>query len=128
MIITHCIHFKQIPNNVLMFFHRTKILASIRQFIFRKFFKAVRCIYVDKLLFVFQLLTKLPLSSYDKYLKSLSHRFLINLFRLEFVHCMLSIKTKLLLIVKTMNFWNPFGIKFNFTSNLFIFCMTKWLS
>ena len=59
-----------------------------------------------------------PLNSSDKHLKSLSHKFLTNASRLEFINCLLPIKTKFLLIVKAMYFSNPFGITLIFTSNL----------
>ena len=71
---------------------------------------------------------KLPRNFCDKYLKSLSDRFLTNLCRLEFIKCMLPAKNKLLLIEKPMYFSNPLGIAFNFTSDLFIYFMVKWLS
>ena len=41
-----------------------------------------------------------PLNSCDKYVKPLSGKFLTNASRLEFINCMLSIKTKILLIIK----------------------------
>ena len=69
-----------------------------------------------------------PLNSSDKYLKTLSDKILTNLFRLESISCMLSIKNKFLLIVKAMYFSNPLSTTFDFTSNLFIYCMIKWLS
>ena len=71
---------------------------------------------MDKLFFCFTNSNKLPLNFWDKYLKSLSHKFLNNSSRLEFINCMLPIKTKLLLVVKAMYFPNPFGITFTFTS------------
>ena len=53
---------------------------------------------------------------FDKYLKSLSDKFLTNASRLQFINYILSVKTKLLIIVKAIYFSNPFGI--TFTSNL----------
>ena len=79
---------------------------------------------MDKLLF-FTNCNKSPPNSCDEFLKSLSERLLTNLFRLEFINSMLPIKTKLLLIVKSMYFSNEFGTTFYFTSNLFIPCMNK---
>ena len=61
---------------------------------------------------------KSVLNSSNKYLKSLSDKFFTNAFRLEFINCILSMKTKLLLIVKVMYFSNPFGIALTPTSNL----------
>ena len=66
-----------------------------------------------------------PLNSFDKYLKSLSYKLLTNASRLEFINCMLLIKTKLLLIVKAIYFFNPFGITFTFTSKLPISFINK---
>ena len=63
---------------------------------------------MDTLLFV--LLLNSPLNSSDKYLKSLSDKFLTNESKLEFINCMLSIKTRFVLIVKAMYFSNPFGM------------------
>ena len=54
----------------------------------------------------------------DKYLKSLSDKFLTNASRLQFIDCILSVKTKLSIIVKAVYFSNPFGITFTLTSNL----------
>ena len=71
---------------------------------------------------------KSPLNSFDKYLKSLSYKWLTNASRLEFINCMVLIKTKLLLIVKAIYFSNPFGITFTFTSKLPISLINKWLS
>ena len=51
-----------------------------------------------------------PLNSSLKYLKSLLFKFLTNLSRLEFINCILSIKTRFLLTVKAMCFSNPFGM------------------
>ena len=59
-----------------------------------------------------------PLNSSDRYLKSLSDKFLTNKSRLEFINCMLPIKTRFVLILKVMYFANPFGITLTFTSNL----------
>ena len=59
-----------------------------------------------------------PLNSSDKCLKSLSNKFLTNESRLEFINCMLLIKTRFLLIVKAVYFSNPFGMTLTFTSNL----------
>ena len=55
---------------------------------------------------------------FDKYLKSLSDKFLTNASRLQFINCILSVKTKLLIILKAIYFSNPFGITFTLTSNL----------
>ena len=74
--------------------------------------------------FCFTNSNKSPINLGDKYLKSLYDKFLTNESRLEFINFMLSIKTKLLLIVKAMSFSNPFGK----TSNLPISYMIKWLS
>ena len=60
-------------------------------------------------------------------LKSLSDKFLSNISRLELINCILSIKTKFLLIVKAMYFSNSFGITLIFNSNLQISCIVKWL-
>ena len=57
-------------------------------------------------------------------LKTLSEKFLTNASRLEFIICMLSIKTKALLIAKAMCFSKPFGITLIYVSNLFIYQMT----
>ena len=51
-------------------------------------------------------------------LKIILLQFLINASRLKFINCMLSIKTKFLLIVKAMYFSNPFGIALIFTQKL----------
>ena len=78
--------------------------------------------------FCFTNLNYLPLNSCDKYLKSLSDKILTNASRLKFIHCMLSIKTEFLLIVKAMYFSNPFGITLTFTSDLPISHIIKQLS
>ena len=78
-----------------------------------------------KLLICFTNSKKSPLSSCDKYLNSLSERFLTGLFRIEFINCMLRIIAKLSLIVKNIYFSKPFGGTFNYTSNLLISCMIK---
>ena len=80
---------------------------------------------MDKLLFVSQISIKSPLNSSDKYLKSLSDKFLTYKSKLVFINCILSIKTKILLIVKAMYFSNPFGITLTFTSNLPISLLIK---
>ena len=49
-------------------------------------------------------LTKSLLNSCDKYVKSISDKFLTNESRLEFINYIRSIKTKFLLIVKSMYF------------------------
>ena len=59
-----------------------------------------------------------PLNSLDKYLKSLSEKFLTNASILKLKNSILPVKSKLLLIVTAMYFSNPFGITFTFTSNL----------
>ena len=74
---------------------------------------------MDTLLFVS------PLNSSDKYLKSLSDKFLTNESKLEFINCILSIKTRFLLIVKAMHFSNPFGMTLTFTSDLLISLIIK---
>ena len=79
---------------------------------------------MDTLLFCFTNSNK-SLNSCDKYLKSLSDKFLNNESRLEFINCMLPIKTKLLLIVKATYFSNPFGITLTPTSNLLISFIIK---
>ena len=71
---------------------------------------------------------KLSLNSWDKYLKSLSDKLLTNASRLEFKNCMLSIKTKFLLIVKAMYVYNSFGITFTFTSSLPVSYIIKLMS
>ena len=68
--------------------------------------------------FCYTTFSKSPLNSSDKYLKSLSDKFLTNESKLEFINCILSIKTKFLLTVKAMCFSNAFGITLNFTSQL----------
>ena len=75
---------------------------------------------MDTLLYFFTKFKNSPLSSSDKHLKSLSDRFLTNESRPEFINCMLSIKTRFVLIVKAMYFSNAFGITLTFTLNLFI--------
>ena len=65
------------------------------------------------------------LNSYDKHSKSLPNNFLTNESRLEFIHCMLSRKTKLKVIVKAIYFYNPFVITFTFTSNVPISYITN---
>ena len=50
------------------------------------------------------ILIKSLLNSCDKYVKSISDKFLTNESRLEFINYIRSIKTKLLLIVKAMYF------------------------
>ena len=57
-------------------------------------------------------------------LKTLSEKFLTNASRLEFIICMLSIKTKVLLIAKAVCFSKPFGITLIYVSKLFIYQMT----
>ena len=61
-----------------------------------------------------------PLNSSDKYLKSLSDKLLPNESKLELMYCILSIKTKFILIVQVMYFSNPFGMTLTFTSNLLL--------
>ena len=68
--------------------------------------------------FYFTNSNRLPLNSFDIYLKSLSDKFITNTSRLELINCMLSIETELLLIVKVIYFSNPCGITFTFTSKL----------
>ena len=51
-----------------------------------------------------------PANSSDKYLKSLTDKFLTNESRLEFINCMLSIKSRFVLILKAMHFSNSFGV------------------
>ena len=53
-----------------------------------------------------------------KYLKSLSDKFLTSFLRLEFINCILPIKTKFLLRINAMQFSNPLSITSIFTSNL----------
>ena len=66
-----------------------------------------------------------PLNSSDKYLKSLSDKFLTYESKLEFINYMLPIKTRYLLIVKDMYFSNSFGMVLIFTSNLLISLIIK---
>ena len=73
---------------------------------------------MDTLLFVL-------LISIFKYLKSLSDKFLTNKSRLQFINCILSIKTTFLLIGKFMSCSNPFVITLTFTSNLLISLIIK---
>ena len=80
---------------------------------------------MDTIIFCFTNSNKSPLNSCDKYLKPLSDKFLTSASRLEFINCMLSIKTKFLLIVEGMYFSNPFGIAVTFTSNLSISLIIK---
>ena len=83
---------------------------------------------MDTLLFVLlaQKFTKdSTLNSSDKYLKSLSDKFLTNESRLEFINCILSIKTRFVLIVKATYFSNPFGMTLTSTSNLLISFIIK---
>ena len=70
---------------------------------------------MDTLLFCFTSFKNSPLNSSDKHLKSLSDRFLTNESRLEFINCMLPIKTRFALIVKAMYFSTPFGKTLTFT-------------
>ena len=65
------------------------------------------------------------LNSCDKCLKSLSNKSSTNAFNVEFINFMLSIKTKILLIVKATYFSNQFGTKLIFRSNLPIPCIMK---
>ena len=48
---------------------------------------------------------------------SVSLKYFVTDCRLEFINCILSIKTKFLLMLKVMYFSNPFGITLIFTSN-----------
>ena len=64
---------------------------------------------MDALLF-FTNSNKLATHFCYKCLKSFSEKFLVNRSRLQFIHFMLSIKTKFLLIVKAMYFTNSVGI------------------
>ena len=83
----------------------------------QKLFKTVHIfLWIHAFLFFF---------SCDKCFKSLFDTFLTNASRLKFINCMLSIKTKVLLIAKAMCFSNPFGITVTFTSNLPISFMIK---
>ena len=61
----------------------------------------------------------------DKYLKSLSDKFSTSFSKLEFINCLLSIKSKFLFIVEVMNFSNPLCITLTFTSNSLITFMIK---
>ena len=79
---------------------------------------------MDTLVFVLLAFVS-PLDSLNKYSKSLSDKFLTNESRLEFINCMLSIKTSFVLIMKAMYFSNPFGMTLTFTSNLLISFISK---
>ena len=79
---------------------------------------------MDTLFFVLHF-NKSPLNSSDKHPKSLSDKFLTNESKLEFINCMLSIKTRFSLIVKAIYSPNPFGITFTFTLNLLISLIIK---
>ena len=79
---------------------------------------------MDALLFVLLALNS-PLNSSDRFLKSLSDKFLTNESKLEFINCILSIKNRFLLIVKAMYFSNPFGMTLNFTSKLLMSFIIK---
>ena len=134
MIITLCIYFECIPLKIgsmqiyffndMLIFYRTKMLDLLGSLSSAKFSKLFRYSY-RYTLFYFTNSETPPLNSSDEYLKTLSHKTLTNLFRLEPISCMLSIKNKFLLIVKAMYFSNPFSTTFDFTSNLFIYCMIK---
>ena len=83
---------------------------------------------MDTHLFGFTSFKNSLLNSSDKYLKSLSDKFVTDQSKLEFINCILSIKTKFLLIVKAMYFSNPFGLTVFFTLNLLFSFIIKWLS
>ena len=65
------------------------------------------------------------LNSSDKYLKSLSDKFLTNESKLKFINCMLSIKTRFPLIVNAIYFSHLFGMALTFKTNLPISFMIK---
>ena len=63
---------------------------------------------------------------FSKYLKSLSDKFLTTLTRLEFINCILPIKTRFLFKKNAMYFYSPIGITSIFTSNLLSLLKIKW--
>ena len=70
----------------------------------------------------------MELNSSVKYLKSLSDKFLTSFSKLEFINCILSIKTKFLFKKNVMYFSSLFGITSIFTSKPLSSSKIRWLS
>ena len=128
MIITHCIHFKYIPNIIGFQIVFSLIQTSFKELkeldlsgnLFSKNFLKVSIYSYGYTPFYFNSFKNSPLISSDKHLRSLSDRFLANESRQKFINYMLSIKARFVLIVRAMYFSNSFGMTLTFTSNLLI--------
>ena len=136
-IITHIFHVKLIPNfffksnnlyclcECLIFCHYHQLfhlLQSCKNIFYQAIFfiKSFKTVHVLVWIssFCLRSFKFLELNSLVKYLKSSSARFLISCSRLEFINCILSIKTKFLFQKNVISFSNLFGITSIFTSDL----------